>query len=234
MEFSVISKNAESAAQELLQKAAAQMPQEVAAISNALASFAYRMWRGDAEAASAWGKRYGNTLVLEPMAAGGGEAKVFFDEGHPDALFFHMVENGVSSWSIRNALLASKKVKVSGKGVRYIVVPMRERTPGPVKKSSFFSGVLSSDVYALVRDGGAVKGERGPVGLKRYGNELHGQYRTFRVVTENTPTTAWRFPDIPPTPVFESVKARIEMLVEQTIINYVTEAISALQKTKMP
>ena len=66
---------------------------------------------------------------------GSNEGSVFVDEsvkdssGKPAMMFAKMIEQGVQSWSIKDALLKSAKAKTSSAGIKYMVVPLPVRTP---------------------------------------------------------------------------------------------------------
>lgn len=187
-----------------------------------------------------WGRKYAAAIQFEPASKGSGRARVWADVAADDkttrvsnAIWVGIVEKGIKSWSIRDALLASKRVKRSRDGGRYIIVPFRWRTPAGYKKSSeVFTGTMSKDIYKIVKTGVRLKGEEyGHMeGMQRYGGSLHGQYFTFRVVSDKTPTSAWQYPETPGTPVFEKVRAKVSGLIAATISDYIRGFVEDAKK----
>jgi hypothetical protein len=62
-----------------------------------------------------------------------------------------MLEEGASSFDIKDGLLGSPKVKIGRNGGRYITVPMRWGTPDAVGESDVFTGILPQVVYEAVQ-----------------------------------------------------------------------------------
>lgn len=196
-------------------------PRNMQNLRNLLSDIIYDTWSQTAIGKSSWGKMYAATLRKYSSGLGG----VYSEESHPAYKYVNMMEDGVSPWSIRDALLNSSKVKISSKGAKYIIVPFRYRTPargGEGKVSSTFAGVLSKDIYKMVLRGERLGADYGMLaGLKRYGGKGHGQFMTFRMVSDNTPQGKWMHPGKSPSPVYDEVARSIEGLIGGTIQNMI-------------
>jgi hypothetical protein len=195
-------------------------PERMDNLRSLLTGIIYDVWTESAiDVSPSLGPSYAKTIKIKESGLG----TVYADEGHHSYKFVEMMEDGVSPWSIRDALLKSTKVKISKRGVKYIIVPFKYRTPtkkGEGKVLSSFAGVIPSDVYSLVKAGGKVT-EGKLAGLKRYGGKQHGQYFTFRMVSENTPSNKWRHPGKSPTPVYPDIVNNIQGVVTDTITNMI-------------
>lgn len=208
-----------------------QFPQSTAGMANLLLDKAYQYWRAKAQSSGGWGERYANTLKIQPMTGVGGTGSVYVDEKHPDAKFVYMMENGVASWSIKDALLEGKAARRNKAkyGTLFVRVPFRYRTPSKMKKTSAFAGVMPNDIYKLVKGGATLKtagrvfGETSKTpylsGLKRYGGALHGQYMTFRTVSEKS--QGWQYPKIPAKPIFPKVMEKVEKMIAGTMVRMI-------------
>lgn len=177
------------------------------------------IWANTAiEENKSWGPMYASALR---KSKSGDVARVYVDESDSRYKFVEMMEEGVKPWSIRDALLNSKKVRYSKTGARYIAVPFRWKTPtqqGGEKPLSSFAGNIPRDVYQIVKAGGRLGGGWGNLsGLKRYGSEKHSQYMTFRMVSDNTPTSKWQHPGKRATPVYDKVYPMIIDKVNQSL-----------------
>jgi hypothetical protein len=206
-------------------------PKATARFANYMIGQAHEMWDIKAKNSGPWGERYASTLEREDMPVSRqpmGTAKVFQNEEHANALFAELVENGVSSWSISDALIEGTVARRNEAkyGTRFVNVPFRFRVPGGVQATSSFAGVMPKDIYEIVKtgerlDAGLIETEKGKVidvaGLQRYGGEKHGQYMTFRTVTRTTPE--WRYPDKNATPVFQEVEARFQKMLQGMLEN---------------
>ena len=205
-------------------------PEKLSGFLNLLAYNARDIWAEDAINASPWGTKYASALAVEPASPGGEIAKVYVDDSvetvagrgkKPASLFVNMMEFGVKSWSIKKALMKSKRVKVSSQGIKYITIPFRQRTPEgkgkSQKKSSEFAGVMSSQIHALVEGGGAVKGEKygHMAGLTKVEKPGHSQYFTFRTVTQDT--EGWMHPGKAKTAVYEKSLKKIQKMIQENI-----------------
>ena len=164
-----------------------------------------------------WGEIYASAIKNKKSDNGG---EIYIDESvkgknnKPAKMFSEMVEKGVKSFSIKDALLASEKAKTSKDGIKYIIIPMPVHTPskkGQGKMSSRFGGrEMSADVYKIVKNGGrAPSGTLSTSGQDISGltkfetRQFHSQYGIFRCVSSKN--TGWQYPEKSPRPVFPSV-----------------------------
>lgn len=200
------------------------LPKTTEKVGNLLLDKIYELWVLTARtkptttkgAPSRWGERYSRAIEVEPITPGGGKGRVYIDDGSPEMLFVNMVESGVRSWSIKDALLKGKAARRNKElyGNTFVTVPFRQRTPGGRgPASSSFAGDIPSDVYERAKRGESIGPEAGKLaGLTRVGGSQHSQFFTFRTVSENSP--GWVYPSVPATPVFEEVQAEADTLVE--------------------
>jgi hypothetical protein len=187
----------------------------------------YEMWRAEASGVSTgWGEIYASAIKR-------GKDEVYLDEdmktakNKPALMFADMVEKGMKSFSIRDALLASDKAKVGPSGVKYITVPFPVRTPRSnknVKMGSQFGGrEMTQEIHKIVKGGGKIKagtatGGQDISGLTKYvTRQRHEQYGIFRRVSENTPPDKWVHPGVPAEPVLDKVRAQINTEIQNVL-----------------
>jgi len=228
---------------ELLRYCSNTFPDEISSLTNVMAEKTRDYWQQEALARSAWGSKYAQAIKIE-YASVGGIAKVYVDgknkdprSNKPFALFVNMTESGVGTFDIKKGLLGSDKARMTNHGVKYIIVPFRFRVPGKQKAASGFSGVMPKDIYQHVKSGKTYKdnGLRGKKfanmsGLKKYDKAAggHGQYFTFRMVTEKS--EGWIYPGKAPTPVYPKVLKRVQAVIEQHLDNYIRSKLNAIQR----
>lgn len=182
-------------------------------------------WKQEAlDSGTGWGKYYAEAIKMKGTGDGG---EVYIDESLKKPFMFSMmIEKGVKSWSIKNALLASEKAKTGKDGIKYIIVPFPVATPRKAtqgKQLSKFGGrEMTSEVHNLVKSGGrAPKGATDISGQDISGlskwktDQRHEQYGIFRVVSEKS--QGWQYPDTPATPVFNSVKEYVDKRIQEII-----------------
>jgi len=246
--FNIFDDNAEQNArmlQSLLEAAGDKCPKHIVRMTNAILYAIQSKWASLAiDEAGGWGRRYAGTLMVDPIQEEGGEGAVYADQSSPDYMFVLMVENGVKSWSIKEALLASEKVrrKKTGPdiGRAYIIVPFRWRTPqattgNKAQATSTFAGVMPKDAHEAALRGEAITPAMAEklenvnlAGLKRVSDTPHAQYFTFRMVTEDS--KGWQYPAIPGVPVFEIVKGMVEDAISKGIANYIEKFAEELKR----
>jgi hypothetical protein len=183
-----------------------------------------------------WGEIYASAIKNKKSNNGG---EIYIDENvkgknnKPAKMFSEMVEKGVKSFSIKDALLASEKAKTSKDGIKYIIIPMPVHTPlkkGQGKMSSRFGGrEMSADVYKIVKNGGrAPSGTLSTSGQDISGltkfetRQFHSQYGIFRCVSQKS--QGWQYPDKSPRPVFPSVIDYVNKRVAE-IVDELCQAI---------
>lgn len=214
-------------------------PEALKGYVNKMLDFSFQLWTAEAKDSGPWGDRYASTLQVEYARSGASEGRVYSDESHPNAMFVNIVENGMKSFSIKDALLAGKAARRNKAkfGRVFVHVPFRQRTPkqnDQSKTHSSFAGQLPEEIYEIAKSGGRVTvdmakaaGNENLAGLKRYGNSVHGQYMTFRTVSEKSQD--WRHPGAAATPVFPRVEKMIQAQVQETILKYIDGLLDGLK-----
>lgn len=194
----------------------------------AMATWARDRWQDQALSSSAWGSKYASAIKIEYIS-NSTLAKVYVDESEKDArsgkplvLFVNMTETGMKSFSIKQGLLQSDRVKVSSKGVKFIIVPFRQRIPGKQKPSSGFSGVMTQKDYVEIKKGGSIKTGK-LAGLVNYNKRFHSQFFTFRAVSEKS--KGWQHPGKSPTPVFSKVERQVDEMIKATIQRHIEKTL---------
>jgi len=207
-----------------------QIDEAVPGIIELLVNDTKEHWKQEAiDSGTGWGEKYANAIKSK---SGNNEGSVYLDEsvkdrsGKPAKMFAEMIEKGVTSWSIKDALLKSDKAKTGPSGIKYIIIPMPVKTPskkGQGKASSRFGGrEMSAEVHAIVKNGGrAPKGTLSTSGqdisgLTRFETrQFHSQYGIFRCVSSSS--RGWIFPSIAATPVFPSVIDYVNKRIQEII-----------------
>lgn len=199
-------------------------------------------WRSQADGAGGWGAKYSAAIKTKFSGATG---EVYIDEGmtdkgsnKPNIMFAKMIEEGVKSWSIKDALLASEKAKVSKDGVKYIVIPFPVATPRQASsgksKSQFGGREMTNEVYNIVKSGGRVssaklKSGQEVSGLSKYNTrQLHGQYGLFRCVSEKS--RGWQYPDKSARPVFPHVLEEVNNKIQEAIATFCKAIVQEYSK----
>lgn len=198
-------------------------PKIVESRSNEIASEILLFWGESAVDASSWGERYASTLSIKSMKGGKGSAKVYVDKAHPNYMFVKMMEEGVKSWSIKDALLKGKAAQRNflKYGTVFVRIPFRYRVSGTTKPSSMFAGVMPEAIYKMAKSGENIGDQFGRMaGLKRYSKgPVHGQYFTFRTVSEKS--DGWEHPGKMQTPVFKKVLQKVGSMIEKSMVKWV-------------
>lgn len=223
--------------EEMVERIISQIDSAMPGIIELIIQDAEEHWKESAiGSGTGWGQKYANAIKSKVSDT---EGSIFLDEsvmdstGKPAIMFAKMVENGVKSWSIKEALLKSDKAKISKDGVRYIIIPFPVHTPqkkSAGKMSSNFGGrSMSSDVYNIVKSGGkAPAGTKSTSGKDISGlskwetQKFHGGYGIFRVVSEKS--SGWIYPGVSARPVFSSVVDYVEKRIAE-IVNALCESI---------
>jgi hypothetical protein len=203
-----------------------------------IANEAMQYWKSEARGVNTgWGEKYAQSIKIK---SGEDEAEVYIDESMKDKtsdkssfMFVQMVEKGMKSFSIKDALLASDKAKTGPDGIKYITVPFPVSTPrkaGQGHQSGKFGGrEMTSEMHKLIKSGGRLKvgvlktGED-VSGLTRYvTRQRHSQYGIFRRVSAKS--TGWIHPGVSPTPVFPSVVDYVNKRFNEIVVAYCKEII---------
>lgn len=190
-------------------------------------------WKQEArDSGTGWGDKY--ALAIKAKVSKN-EGEVYIDEdmmdgssNKPLSMFVEMVERGMKSFSIKDALLASDKAKTGPDGVKYIIVPFPVATPRPKssgKGASKFGGrEMTAEMYKIVKSGGkltsgTLKSGQDVSGLTRYvTRQRHAQYGIFRRVSEKS--SGWIHPGVPQSPVFPSVKNEVDKQIQKVLSAY--------------
>ncbi len=198
-----------------------------------IAQGATEYWKAEALGrGGGWGAKYAAAIRYQVT---GTSAVIDIDDSAMDKtsgkslfMFAEMIERGVKSWSIKEALLASEKVKTSSAGIKYIVVPMPVAAPrkpeaGP-GRSHFGGREMTSEMHKILKDGGSLAGaslksgvrDVNASGLTQYNTrQLHSQFGIFMCVSEKT--KGWIHPGAGPDPVYPEVLAFLNRQISQAI-----------------
>lgn len=219
------------------------MPSTSTHLTNMLVDKAHKLWTQEAQISttkqdgnlSRWGEKYASTLQVKHISGkSGGTAKVYVDERDENYRFVEYVEEGIKTWSIKDALkkgkAAQRNLRKSKTGMWYVHVPFRYRTPGAGRAtSSVFAGIMPQDVYEKAKRGEKIGGEYGKLaGLAKVSEGIHSQYLTFRTVSEKS--KGWQYPEKPPQHIFEKVQSKVESMVEKTIANFIEGFLKDIKK----
>lgn len=198
-------------------------------------------WKAEAiDSGTGWGQKYANAIKAEVT---GNKGTVWVDKEMIDKnsnkkvfMFVEMIERGVKSWSIKDALLASDKAKVGPNGIKYIIVPFPVRAPAKGSQGKMarkFGGrEMTAEMHKIVKAGGRlgsgtvkVKGQDVDVsGLTRYvTQQRHSQYGIFRRVSKNS--TGWQHPGRGPSPVEPSVLQEANKQVGEVISEFIKAVV---------
>lgn len=202
-------------------------------------------WRDMARDRGGWGEKYARSIKYK---VSGNRADIFVDENMKDsgsnkplAMFAKMVEDGVKSWSIKDALLASEKAKTSSDGIKYMVILFPVATPRKSSsgkgKSQFGGREMTAEMYKIVKSGGKIKsgtlkaGARNVdiSGLSKYNTrQLHGQYGIFRCVSEKS--QGWQYPGKGRDPVYPEVLEYVNKQVRDVVAAFCQAIVKEFQK----
>ncbi|MCK5606134.1 hypothetical protein KAR91_29820 [Candidatus Pacearchaeota archaeon] len=191
-------------------------------------------WKDEAlGSGTGWGQKYANAIKAEVT---GNKGHIYVDEkmtdktsDKPNMMYVKMVEKGMNSFSIKDALLASDKAKIGPSGIRYIIVPFPVATPrkgSKTKMAKKFGGrEMTAEMHKIAKSGGRVKSGKLKTGedvsgLTRYvTRQRHSQYGIFRMVTENS--KGWIHPGKKPSPVFPSVVQEVNKRVGEVVHEFI-------------
>jgi len=229
----------ESLYAELVDVVDKSMPSIIGLITRETASY----WRAEANNTGGWGRKYSQAIESDYA---GNEGEIYLDESKidkggsnkPFAMFAHMVEEGVKTWSIKEALLKSDKAKTSKDGTRYIIVPFPVATPRTEKSGKmapqFGKREMTKEMHKIVKSGGTLKAGTLPTGedvsgLTKYNTkEFHAQYGIFRVVTDKS--KGWQYPNKSERPVFPSVQRYINKRIGEVMKEFIKELVVDFEK----
>jgi hypothetical protein len=193
-------------------------------------------WKDEAmNSGTGWGSKYAAAITYRIDNTTG---EIFLDEkivdefsNKPNIMFAKMVEEGVKSWSIKDALLASEHAKIGKNGVKYIVIPMPvavpKATPG-ARGKQFGGREMSQEVHAIVKSGGKYSGQlaggQEVSGLTKYVTRQHHEgYGSFVCVTEDS--KGWKYPTIGATPVFPRVLEEVNRRIDELVSVFCEEVV---------
>lgn len=202
-------------------------------------------WKDLAKNSGGWGVKYAKAIRSQYAS---GTGRVYLDasskdkgSNRPNLMFAKMMEEGVQTWSIKDALMKSDKAKIGKDGVKYIIVPFPVATPrkkGSGHKSSYFGGrEMSGEIHKLVKAGlRAPEGSTVTVttshktsevsieGLTRYNSRTrHSQYGIFRRVTAKS--KGWQYPSVAATPIYPKVKQYVDKRIGEILEQYCRDLV---------
>ena len=203
-------------------------------VVGSLMSETYDEWCKLAVAKKGWGTKYVQAIRTKIE---NNEASIYLDETVKPP-FGLMMERGVKSWSIKDALLESKKVKIGPSGIPYITIPFPVHTPGETThmNAKFGNRKMTKDMHSIVKGGGHI--ESGSItvqntlrsfevdvsGLTRFNSrKFHSQYGIFRTVSKNS--KGWQYPDVPEQPIYPSVIDYVNRRIVEVLKDYCEEII---------
>lgn len=213
------------------------MPGVIAVLTNGMTE----VWRDEAERAGGWGSKYARAIKNRIK---GNVGEIFIDEemtdkqsNKPNFMFAMMMEKGVKSWSIKDALLASEKAKVSSDGIKYIVIPFPVAVPrkdhSMRNAAQFGNREMTQEMHDIVKGGGKlsndatlnVQGKEVNVGgLTQYNTrKYHSQYGFFRCVSEKS--KGWQYPNVPPEPVYANVLQEVNKRIQEILSEFCKEIV---------
>lgn len=210
-----------------------------------LATLVYGMqehWKAEARNVSTgWGAKYASAIKAKIE---GNKGEVYVDESltdkisnKPIMMFVQMIEQGMKSFSIKDAVLASEKAKESADGVKYISIPFpiaTPRRPGQGTMMSKFGGrEMTREMHKFVKSGGKLdvgttlkikNREIDITGLTRYvTRQRHEQYGIFRTVSEKS--QGWQHPGVAAEPVYEKVLAEVNKKIQEVVSEFCREIV---------
>jgi hypothetical protein len=198
-------------------------------------------WKAEAKRVSTgWGAKYAAAIKADVK---GNIGEIYLDDtltdkitNKPVMLFVEMVERGMKSFSIKEAVLKSKKAKISAAGLKYISIPFPVSVPrraGQGTMQSRFGGrEMTNAMHKIVKDGGRlksgslnIKGKDIDVsGLTRYvSRQRHEMYGMFLTVSEKS--KGWIHPGKKPEPVYKKVLSEVNRRIHEVITEYCKEIV---------
>lgn len=190
-------------------------------------------WQIEAQKTSRWGRQYAEAIKAKVDDKGEGE--IYLDETTiakgtkiTNFVFAMMVEQGVKTWSIKDALLASERAKTSHEGIKYIIIPFPVAVPRTANQgkmtAKFGQREMTKAMYDIVHAGGKLKSgslnvrgkDMDVSGLSRWtSRKYHQQYGIFRCVSEKS--RGWQYPNIEREPVFPAVLEEVNHRIQEML-----------------
>ena len=219
----------------------------------------YEKWQeilGKSKAKRGWKEHYSRKIEEEDVVEKNTRTvSVNMKRDQATNMYVNFIENGISSWSIKEALLNGPHSQ-KGKNGRYNIVFMRKNTPG----SS--SPAMSSDVYSIakgmismketladrVRDISSMPGSKlqsravsvseqisSAKGKREHlGRMMKGKAQKTKTGNQHAygvffrvgeNSKGWVYPDIPKVPVFSRVKSEVEDIVKDIFLKEIQAAL---------
>lgn len=199
-------------------------------------------WQSEAEdVSSGWGSKYASAIKAN---VSGNNGEVYVDESMTDKqsnkpimLFVNMVENGMKSFSIKDALMRSDKAKTSAEGIKYMSIPFPVRAPSNPTQgksaSKFGDREMSQEAHKIVKSGGRYSGPlksgQEVSGLTKYvTQQRHEQYGIFITVSEKS--KGWIHPGVLAEPVFAKILAEVNKQVSEVLQEYCKSIVKEFTK----
>jgi hypothetical protein len=198
-------------------------------------------WKSEARGVSTgWGAKYAAAIKADVK---GNKGEIYIDDSAMDKttnkslmLYVEMIEKGVKSWSIKEAVLKSKKAKIGASGLKYISIPFPVSTPRRenqgTMQSKFGGREMTDAMHKIVKSGGRlksgslnIKGKDVDVsGLTRYvSRQRNEMYGIFRTVSEKS--EGWIHPGKKAEPVYKKVLAEVNRRIHSVITEYCKEIV---------
>lgn len=174
------------------------------------------------------------------------------DFGHEEAL---RIQDGYSPFDMKPGFLRSPKARINKEGKKYFIMSFRHVTP---KSTKTLGGRMTPSVHKAAKKGGSFEDQTGTkedpsdfglvnsrdyewqngaqAGMTNIRDDQgrHSQYRTFRVISENSDPNSWWHPGVDPNDVIGATVDYVQPYVEEglkiaakaEVINKINEIFS--------
>lgn len=153
--------------------------------------------------------------------------------------FVNFVEDGIESYDMKPGMLASKKVKTSKLGNKYLTIFMRKKVremPTEVlkqaKQLSFYRMVgIKGNLEKQYNKAMSISAP-GTIfhRMVRVGSSKHSRYGTFRIVSSKSKPESWKFPKIPGTKPFDKTVKDKKKEIDENFKKAFKEDINTIYK----
>lgn len=144
------------------------------------------------------------------------------------------IESGYSPFDMKPGFLKSSKARINKAGKKYFIMSFRHMTSGT---SGAMGRPLTLSMYKAAKRGVEFKEQKGTskdpsdyglvnsrgyewqngaqAGMTKVGDTRHRQYRTFRVISENSDPASWWHPGVKANPVIQSTVNYVKPYIEE-------------------